>query len=540
MWITSINPTDFINLTTGKIQDRELFDKYPGDYGTTVDEYDFIDGLKKNMRQTPYLNIDAYGNVIGHEGRHRMRALERKGITSAEIVVKFYDEGSLIKNVNVVNGRLETLDTAIFTNQMGTGQTATLTNLIPVNLDHKEEILQSYGEGHAAEGDIRYSLRNTPIPTYDELIKKPPMPIVDIRGNGEGSYKEQRKLIRRTAKDSGELAEPIVNKDTGESIFITDSTYTHTYSNKENAGSNINASREIVQLLENAVLTHGEPSRTDATDFTTGVFRFLAAGRTDHGVSPIVLTVKEYRLDGQTIPKSVAEYFAANGQPDDYASVYDGKVLVVEEIKKEASSSALSGDQENLNPGEYPSASEISIEDLMGLVNSEYQKYLPKKETSNVIPLSERFNPENDDIRYSLKAQDSDGNELSEGQKEYFKDSKVRDKNGRLLKLYHGTPSFGFTVFNTEHMIFMSDSINLSESYSDTPEVRSPFTEARRINPETAPIEDVIKKYAELTGEDYRKLIPDEVSKKVESVETTAEEKKSVLIQLCDRFHLPI
>ena len=169
MWITSINPTDFINLTTGKIQDRELFDKYPGDYGTTVDEYDFIDGLKKNMRQTPYLNIDAYGNVIGHEGRHRMRALERKGITSAEIVVRFYDEGSLIKNVNVVNGRLETLDTAIVTNQMGTGQTATLTNLIPVNLDHKEEILQSYGEGHAAEGDIRYSLDSE----YLELAKDP-------------------------------------------------------------------------------------------------------------------------------------------------------------------------------------------------------------------------------------------------------------------------------------------------------------------------------------------------------------------------------
>lgn len=42
---------------------------------------------------------------------------------------------------------------------------------------------------------------------------------------------------------------------------------------------------------------------------------------------------------------------------------------------------------------------------------------------------------------------DSDGNKLSEGQKEYFKDSKVRDENGNLMVMYHGTPNSGFTEF---------------------------------------------------------------------------------------------
>lgn len=177
MWITSINPTDFINLTTDKVQDRKLFDKYPGDYGTTVDEYDFIEGLKSNMRQTPYLNIDEYGNVIGHEGRHRMRALERKGITSAEIVVKFYDsDGRMIKNVHAVNGRLETIERATFSNQMGTGQTASVENLIPLNLDHKDEVLESYGEDHAAENDIRYSADDALLvegdPDYADTLSK--------------------------------------------------------------------------------------------------------------------------------------------------------------------------------------------------------------------------------------------------------------------------------------------------------------------------------------------------------------------------------
>lgn len=66
-------------------------------------------------------------------------------------------------------------------------------------------------------------------------------------------------------------------------------------------------------------------------------------------------------------------------------------------------------------------------------------------DNGNVIPLSERFDPANEDIRYSTR--DSSGTELTEAQAEYFKDSKARDKNGNLLTLYHGTGSSGFTEF---------------------------------------------------------------------------------------------
>ena len=46
-----------------------------------------------------------------------------------------------------------------------------------------------------------------------------------------------------------------------------------------------------------------------------------------------------------------------------------------------------------------------------------------------------------------FSARDSQGNELSEGQQEYFKDSKVRDENGNLLKVYHGTNQGDFYEF---------------------------------------------------------------------------------------------
>lgn len=56
----------------------------------------------------------------------------------------------------------------------------------------------------------------------------------------------------------------------------------------------------------------------------------------------------------------------------------------------------------------------------------------------------------NSDIRYSRRdATDSDGNNLSAEQQEFFKNSKVRDENGNLLVMYHGTPSAGFTKFKS-------------------------------------------------------------------------------------------
>ena len=49
------------------------------------------------------------------------------------------------------------------------------------------------------------------------------------------------------------------------------------------------------------------------------------------------------------------------------------------------------------------------------------------------------------DVKYSLS--DSDGRQLSKEQQEYFKDSVVRDENGNLKVMYHGTMNGGFTVF---------------------------------------------------------------------------------------------
>lgn len=56
-----------------------------------------------------------------------------------------------------------------------------------------------------------------------------------------------------------------------------------------------------------------------------------------------------------------------------------------------------------------------------------------------------------ENIKFSER--DSDGNELSKEQQEFFKDSKVRDKDGNLMVVYHGTPNSGFfSVFEGDKL----------------------------------------------------------------------------------------
>ena len=61
-------------------------------------------------------------------------------------------------------------------------------------------------------------------------------------------------------------------------------------------------------------------------------------------------------------------------------------------------------------------------------------------------------------------SKDNQGRTLSKEQQEYFKDSKVRDENGNLLVVYHGTQNGGFTEFHGYS--YFTDSPDTARSYS--------------------------------------------------------------------------
>ncbi len=76
-------------------------------------------------------------------------------------------------------------------------------------------------------------------------------------------------------------------------------------------------------------------------------------------------------------------------------------------------------------------------------------------------------------VQYSLS--DSDGKQLSKGQQEYFKNSKMRDENGNLKVMYHGSQDAGFHEFNGNRSddgisFFFVDRNDVASSYSGTSE----------------------------------------------------------------------
>ena len=86
------------------------------------------------------------------------------------------------------------------------------------------------------------------------------------------------------------------------------------------------------------------------------------------------------------------------------------------------------------------------------------------KNVTNTMPT------EKQDIRYMKKSNnvtDNQGRVLSKQQEEYFKNSKVRDKNGNLKTVYHGTP-YDFNTFNYNKLGENTSSLGAGFYFTDT------------------------------------------------------------------------
>lgn len=70
-------------------------------------------------------------------------------------------------------------------------------------------------------------------------------------------------------------------------------------------------------------------------------------------------------------------------------------------------------------------------------------------ENVNPSDKSDSRTSKDDNKRYSLARKDSEGKVLSQGQRDYFKDSKAVDEEGGLLRVYHGSKASP-TVFSSD------------------------------------------------------------------------------------------
>lgn len=69
-------------------------------------------------------------------------------------------------------------------------------------------------------------------------------------------------------------------------------------------------------------------------------------------------------------------------------------------------------------------------------------------ESGTLAEYMESSNAYDKEILSKQSTTDNQGRTLTKEQQEYFKDSKVRDENGNLLTVYHGSKTAGFTVFD--------------------------------------------------------------------------------------------
>ena len=215
------------------------------------------------------------------------------------------------------------------------------------------------------------------------------------------------------------------------------------------------SANNLPQLFENAVYIDTLPKMKNKTTGEIGYHHFVAPIEIDGNLYRVLITGKEkqnsnklYSLDIEVIPQK-----NSGTLPSVSTKSYQSK----------GSSSTNSGTLPLISTKSYQSKgssstnSTISIADLVNNV----KLYIYDTQQSQFYTLK--------DIKFSMNknqvAKDNQGRTLTKEQQEYFKDSKIRDENGNLLTVYHGSNK-DFTVFN-RNFNFYTDSREVANTYTN-------------------------------------------------------------------------
>ena len=138
-YITYMNPDDFLKMTTSDVLGRMRIEEQSE--GFTPEQV-----VKASKGQPIFLDIDTEtGKVTGHEGRHRMVALRRQGIT--EVPVLLFDFSTKYSKTPLSELKLTGQDFGDRTNRA----TATVKDLTPLSTGNKQLIADKYGKQTSTE-----------------------------------------------------------------------------------------------------------------------------------------------------------------------------------------------------------------------------------------------------------------------------------------------------------------------------------------------------------------------------------------------------
>ena len=327
------------------------------------------DGRLKHPRTDNFVDFD-HGTTLIQSGENKY---------SAEVVVGITDEGEAVfydvVDLTPENFKIKNADTlsAVTTQKVPDG-------VLKVSAS-ETKVPQT---GADVKSKAKFSLREKKTPTYEELVSKTPVRIVDVRSGIEsGTYAEMKGEVLEKAIEKKWFDEPHLNEDTNSLIFLTPKSFSHAFTNltADFGEDTIRSMAHIPEIIKDAVLVSvNEPKNSRKAE--SGVYTFFGAINGANGIEPVKLTVKEYdfkSLDG--MPQNIRNYFNRSGIMEQYDTLYDTQALEVigiESIKEEPDASVKVGEQ-SPRAQDTSDSSEIKVADLLELVKGDAEKYIPER-----------------------------------------------------------------------------------------------------------------------------------------------------------------
>lgn len=171
------------------------------------------------------------------------------------------------------------------------------------------------------------------------------------------------------------------------------------------------------------------------------------------------------------IDEGVENDYDNTKETDSYIETYIGRQ---QGFNSRYSESAENGTTTRTNDDIYskqPQRQEFNEKGQIVEKNIGNSKELDNSSFSNETKYSKNTEGMNDYLNKNLSTKDNSGRKLSKRQQEYFKDSKVRDENGNLEVVYHGSKKSGFTTFSTKDNVnFYTNNSNVANTYSGSNE----------------------------------------------------------------------
>ncbi len=373
------------------------------EYATTKGEYDTrLEEIKELYKGIKDANVEQEltAELIGDYLFTDSDFVSRLSVEKPNVFKKIYDEIKYL--VKTVTGGKEARQLAKLQKTFAEVYRSSTANKTAESVDYDLDVKE----------DIEIN--------YMSLVSKPDMTKTEVTTTLEDVKNKDSRTIAKEAREKLPKNEngviSIQNKDTGKDIIVGIKAIEHGL--RRNSEYNAIVSMHLESYLENAIKINeavADEGRAHDSDI------YLGYGE---------------NASGEKIPAYFVVSKLTTGQEEliEFNSLYSFNAKKIAEDSTQGGASFQARTSAN-----------ISITELLDNVNEVFSDVLPKT-------VAEHYGHERRDtkigksVKYSL-SEDTKGGQLSDMQIEYFKDSAIRDDNGNLKVMYHGSPA-SFSVFD--------------------------------------------------------------------------------------------